>query len=507
MEELKTKSWRNQKLAWGIMAGAFFLMAVWPLWSAHFPPMQDYPRHLFQVQVLRDYNDSAFDYRQNFEIHLQPTYASFYLITVFLSRFFPIETAGKLSLSLYPVLIAVIVWRLGRRPGREVPPWGALLFFPLAFNQQYFLGTVNYCLALPILILALLDLEDLLGGTLGAWLIARHSLWQVALFITHPFAFDVYVSLAVVAAFMNRRRAREFIIKVMAVFGVATLLLVSSWIKSKATPSPELPAALRINWLSPRGMVEFFALMFTGMQDLDSADWVALVLWGGVFAVVLGAWITDWKKRGPLPLLYVIFLLSTILGFIILPFRIGTYTFINLRTAAIIYFLIALLVAQMRFRGWWRYSLVGFASLCMIHSVVKQARISAEINEIVPIISAIPSNACILPLVFDPGSPELDRHWFDIHLHEHSYYNILVGSGYNSYMFPAPVNPVHYRSGRERPAPGEYNANRFSWKKYSADYQYFLIRGMPNGLNEYMLNTCNKVCVSGEWTLFKRKPQ
>ena len=85
----------------------------------------------------------------------------------------------------------------------------------------------------------------------------------------------------------------------MAVFGVATLLLVSSWIKSKATPSPELPAALRINWLSPRGMVEFFALMFTGMQDLDSADWVALVLWGGVFAVVLGAWITDWKKRGP----------------------------------------------------------------------------------------------------------------------------------------------------------------------------------------------------------------
>ena len=104
-----------------------------------------------------------------------------------------------------------------------------------------------------------------------------------------------------------------------------------------------------------------------------------------------------------------IFLLSTILGFIILPFRIGTYTFINLRTAAIIYFLIALLVAQMRFRGWWRYSLVGFASLCMIHSVVKQARISAEINEIVPIVSAIPSNARILPLVFDPAP----RNWTD----------------------------------------------------------------------------------------------
>ena len=482
-------------------------MAVWPLWSARFPPMQDYPQHLFQAQVLRAYKDATFDYNQNFEVHLKPVYASFYLTTVFFSWLLPIEIAGKLSLTLYPILIAIIVVRLGRRLGREVAPWGALLFFPLAFNQQYFLGNVNYFLALPILILTLLDYEDFLDGTLGAWPIVRHFLWLAALFITHPFTLIVYVPMAVVAAFIARRRTTEFKIKALISLSLAILLLVASWIISNVTTSPEYPAAPGMTWLSLKNTVEFFALMFNGMQGLGHADYVALILWGSVIAVVLGALIANWRERSRLPLLYVVLLISTILGLIILPFRIGSYTYINLRISAIIYFLIALLAAQVRFRGWRLYSLIGLLSLLMLNSAVKQARISSEIKEIVPIVSRIPSNSRILPLVFDNDSPELDRAWFDIHLHDHNYYHILVGGGFNPYLPEAPLNPVHYRKGLERPAPGEYQPDRFFWTDEAADYQYFLIRGEPNWVDEYMSRTYTKACVSGGWTLFERKLQ
>jgi hypothetical protein len=468
--------------------------------------MQDYPQHLFQAQVLSAYNDPAFDYRQNFEIHLQPVYASFFLTTLFFSSFFPIEIAGKLSLSLYPILIAIIVVRLGHRLGHEATPWGALLFFPLAFNQQYFLGNVNYLLALPLLILILLDYEDFLGGTFGAWPMARHCLWQVALFITHPFIFNVYVSLAVVTAFIVRRRTAEFKVKVLASLSVAILLFVASWVISRVSPSSQFPAAPGIGWLVPTKTLEFFAMMFNGMQRLGTADCVALVSWGSVFIVVLGALSANWRERGNPPLLHLVFLVLTIYGFLILPFRIGAYTYINLRIAAIIYFLIALLLAQVvRFRGWWLYLFIGLLACCMAGSIVKQARISSEINEIVPVISAIPPNSRILPLVFDNDSPELDSFWFDIHLHDHDYYHVLVGGGFNPYLLRAPLHPLHYIRGQERPAPGEYQPDRFSWKDYSADYKYFLVRGTPEGVDKYLSETCNQVCVSGKWTLFERK--
>jgi hypothetical protein len=486
--------------------GVFVIMAVWPLWSARFPPMQDYPMHLLEAQVLSAYDDPAFDYKTNFAIHLQPVYSSFYLGAAFLAKLFQIETAGKIALSVYPLLIAVIVWRLGRRLGQDIPPWGAVLFFPLAFNQQYFLGNVNYLLALAILVLGLLDFEDLLGDASGVWPLVRQTLWQVALFVTHPFMLGVYVALAVIAAMMTLRATRGFRIRVFASIGLATLLFLASSVISRETPTPADPGASELAWLPIKTTAEFVALMFGGMQRPRNVDGLALLSWGAVFAVVCGALIVGGKARSRFPRLHVALLATAALGLFSLPFRIGTYSYVNLRTSVIVYFLAALLVAHVRFQGWWRYALVGLAGLCMVQSIVKQARISAEINDIAPIVSAIPPNSRILPLVFDSDSPELDRATFDIHLHDHNYYHLSVGGGYNPYLPQAPIHPVRYRNAQAHPAPDEYEPERFSWESYAADYQYFLIRGRREHQDEYMARGANKVRVSGAWTLYQRRP-
>ena len=471
--------------------------------------MQDYPQHLFQAQALRVHNDPAFDYNRYYEFRLRPVYATFFLTTLFFAKFAPIEIAGKLSLSLYPLLIAIVVLRLGRRLGRSFAPWGALLFFPLAFNQEYFLGTLNYILSLPILILALLDFEDLIEGDLRAWPVVRHSFWQVVLFITHPLSFLAYVTMAVVAAIVTQRRTNRFWSKLAAAMGIAVLLLVAGWIENKTIPSSEVSAP-GIIWVPLKLTTRFFALMFNGMQRWHGADSTAAILWGGTFAGILGALLFDWKERGisSLPTRNLIFLTMGIMGVLVLPFCIGSFTYLNMRISAIVYFLIALLVAHVRFRGWLAGCVAVLLGLCMIHSTAKQARLSAEVAEIVPVVYKIPPNSRILPLVFDRGSPELDRFSFDLHLHDHNYYHILVGGGFNPYLFISPLQPVHYKHGAEPPpAPAEYRPEEFTWSIHSADYQYFLARGAPASFAEYMAPTCDKLFVSGKWTLFARKAE
>ena len=496
---------KRRDSAWLVALELFLCLTLWPIWSERFPPMQDYPQHLLQAQMLRVHDRPAFDYNRNFEFHLRPYYAAFTLATLLFSTLAPIEVAGKLALSLYPVLIAVVVFRLGRRSGERGAPWGALLFFPLAFNQPYFLGNTNYLLSLPLLVLALMDFEDLLAGPLRAWPALRHFLWQVALFIAHPFSFLAYVCLALVAAFAARDKKEGWTGKLLLMAAGAFLLFAAAWIDSVVAAIPKSPTGGEVQWLPLKVTFTFFALMFNGMQWSRGAQPVPLVLWGGAFAIVLGAMIARWKERGAFIRRRAILLVPVIIALCVLPFRIGTFTFINMRVAAIVYFLLALMAADVEIRGRWRHALVALLVLTMADSIVRQARISAEVAEIAPIIARIPPNSRILPLVFEPGSAELEPGFFDAHLHDHDYYHILVGGGFNPYFFQAPVLPAHYRKGAERPAPGEYAPGDFSWAEHSSDYRYFLARGAPESFKSYIARRCDEVAVSGKWTLYERR--
>jgi hypothetical protein len=496
---------KSRNFAWLIALEAFLCLALWPLWSERFPPMQDYPQHLLQAQMLRVHDQPAFDYNQNFVFHLRPTYAAFTLATLLFSTVAPIEVAGKLALSLYPVLIALVVFRLGRRFGERRAPWGALLFFPMAFNQQYFLGNTNYLLSLPLLILALMDFENLLAGPLRAWPALRHFLWQAVLFIAHPFSFLAYVCLALLAAFAARDKKEGLRGKLLLMMAGALLLFAAAWIDSAMASVPKAASGAEMQWSPLKLTLTFFALMFNGMQWSRGAQPVPLVLWAGVFAIVLGAVIACRKERGAFLRRRAILLVAVIMAMCVLPSCVGTFTFINLRVAAIVYFLLALTAAEVEFRGPWRYALAALLALTMADSIVRQARISAEVGEIAPIVQRIPANSRILPLVFDASSAELEPGFFDAHLHDHDYYHILVGGGFNPYFFEAPVLPAHYRKGAERPAPGEYNPGGFSWEKHSADYQYFLARGAPESFRAYIVSRCNQVYASGPWMLYERR--
>jgi len=106
-------------------------------------------------------------------------------------------------------------------------------------------------------------------------------------------------------------------------------------------------------------------------------------------------------------------------------------------------------------------------------------------------------------LVFDNNTPELENS-FDMHLHDHDYYHVLVGGGLSPYIIKNPLFPVHYKTGIDLPAPGEYSPHLFAWDLHADQYEYFLIRSGADANIFYWPDKIALIGSSGKWLLFRR---
>ena len=486
----------------------FLALALWPLWSARFPPMQDYPAHLAYVQALREHGRPGSDFDRYFEFRFHPVYATFYVVTIALAEIVPIEIAGKLALSLDPLLVALVVARLGRRAGGGTMPWGALLFFPLAFNPAYFFGNVAFLFSLPMLVLALLDLDEYLAADLDARTLLAQLLWQVALVITHPMTFLAYLALAIAGAIARWKETPFAPRKLGILLAIGLALLGAAALAERGTQLADAASFTGISWASPALTLTFFAYMFDGMQAPDSAELATVAAWTGVLAVLVASCVVAWRERAfaGRQRVLALYVGLALLAMFALPFQFGAYAFLNVRIACIVYFLLALGAARLPVRAPLAACLTGLAAVCMIASIAKQARLSAETREIVPVIGAIPPHARVLPLTFDSGSPELDRSWFTPHKHECGYYHAWTGGGFDPYLIGSPVDPMRPRPGEWRPAPPIFRPDAFRWELHGADYEYVLTRGTAPGAREYLRLHADEIAAHGAWTLYKRRP-
>jgi hypothetical protein len=499
---------RKASALWWVAVVTFTLIGLWPIWSTRFPPMQDYPQHLLQAKLLASAWGAPSEYIRNFEIRLHPTYATFYVVTALLSKLAPIQTAGKLAISLYVALVAFLVLKLRSRAIRDVPAWGALLLFPFMFNQQYFLGNMNYCYALPLVVLALLDCEELATRPLTPWRCARQALWQLALFVTHVFAFLSFFVLAVVMSISYQRDAVRIPRTAVAVAVGIVFLCIGivtigpTTIVPPVTDNP-LPAW---NWKPVTESLGFCLYMFTGMRWHDGVDAGAVLSWILLAACVGTAafGMRGDNAPGQRTRRYLVLFCVTAAAVLVLPFSASEYTFINFRMASLAYFLLAVVVAGVRLQGGQVAMFVGLIAVVLAQSVTKQIRISREIGEIAPIIEKMPPNATILPLVFERTSPELDPVYFDPHLKAHNYYHVLVGGGLSPYFWSPPM-PMRLKDNVRPPAPNEYVPYLFNWDKHGMAYEYFLARGMPADFAVYLTERAELRAESGQWQLYARK--
>ena len=425
-----------------------------------------------------------------------------------LHKLLPIEVAGKLALSLYIALVAALVTKLSRHKDQEEPPWGLLSLFPFAFNQQYFLGIINFCYSLPLLVFALLDQEQLIGETSRGRLrsIGLLLFWQIALLISHLLTFLMYIGFASLRA-ARAWRTREPLLRAASAPVVGTALFLGCIILEKMTnPTSDLVNVCTALVWKPLGETpSYYCFMFTGMRWRNGVDAGTVVAWLVILVVVVASRLTSGKPRPSFLRILPVYCLTPVVAMLLLPFEMNAHYFVNLRLPSISYFFLALLIGRIRFRGpMATWMVVGVAAL-VLQSVVKQERISRQLEEILPIIQRIPPNSRIMPLVFDPLSPELEPVWFKPHLHLHHYYQLLRG-GISPYFWSALMPPVHLKPDPDLPGPGDHNPDGFNWDRHSDHYQYFLVRGAPFLFLIYMRDWTEPVAQSGEWLLLQRKP-
>ena len=251
--------------------------------------MQDYPQHLVQAHMLYSHNDSGYDFSENFTFNMRGPYITFFVLTDLFSIFLPVETAGKVTLSLYILLISLLIMKISERISAVSAPWGLFFFFPFAFNQQYFLGGVNYLFSIPILIFALIDHEDLTTGSFSNAQILRHFLWQAALFFTHPFTFLIYIALSAAGSVFSYHKGAG--LKQAICPTLAALLILFAWFIAQNlqfnTGGMGEFSVQGFKWSPLRMSAIYYGLMFTGMRWFDGADKPAVVIWISLLIILI----------------------------------------------------------------------------------------------------------------------------------------------------------------------------------------------------------------------------
>jgi hypothetical protein len=464
--------------------------------------MQDYPQHLFLSYVLHTYDDPALDWSSyRAALRLTP-YSLEYWLTHAFAQFVSIETAGKLLVSLYVLLMGAVVVRAARRLPHAHTPWALLMFFPLIFNQTYFLGFVNFLLSVPLLFLALLDLEDFTAQPIRTLSALRHAAYLTGLFLCHPFSALLYLAFAsayAVSLWKDRASLRRILWPI-----VLFTLIVATWAFTQhVAPSSENHRAWAVIWWPFEALWKFYAIQFTGMRINNGVDALSIALWSGLMLALCTSALrapSGVTLRHPYPAWFAL----ALAGYCMLPFWFGYYAYFNLRLAPVSLLVLVMWCAPLRVPRAVGFAIAALSAGLVVISAQIQARVSEETAQIVPIIAQMERNARVLPIYADASTQVLDSWIFlNLHAHDHNYYHIIAGGGANPNLFPNPMLPVQLRPDALLPAVEDSAKESFAWKNFQPYYRYVLVRGAYPLLDEYLSSYVIARARSGGWTLYE----
>jgi len=195
------------RLAGGVICAGLLLA---PIWIVAFPPLLDYPNHLARAFVLAHLNDSNFSF-QNFyrsDWGAYP-YLGMDASLAVLVRIFPIETAGRVFLSLCALALPAAAWFFLRQaqPDAEASWLWSLL---IAYNVFFLEGFLNFDLSLAVGFLALgLWLRWFARPGTARWIAALVCF--TALYFTHLLGFGIAGLIVAAYLTLSRRPVRDWL--------------------------------------------------------------------------------------------------------------------------------------------------------------------------------------------------------------------------------------------------------------------------------------------------------
>jgi hypothetical protein len=196
----------------GALAGGVILagMLLAPIWIVEFPPLLDYPNHLARSFVLAHLNDPAFTFREFYRSDwgLYP-YLGMDAVLAILGQFLPIETAGRVYLSLCALALPAAAWFFLRQTEQE-GNWKALWGLLIAYNVFFLEGFLNFDLSIAVGFLALgLWLRWLNRPSISRWSGALVAF--AALYFAHLLGFGIAGLILAAYLSVSRRPLRDWL--------------------------------------------------------------------------------------------------------------------------------------------------------------------------------------------------------------------------------------------------------------------------------------------------------
>lgn len=307
--------WSWLKRAWG--GGAPAETALWlgltaaylvPIWAFAYVPSEDGPSHLANAAIISRYYDPAASTIRAFYLLKTtpvPNVLYHYLVAALMWPLPPLA-AEKVALSLYVVLFAVALRRLGAAADGRAGP-ATLLALPLAYSFTFHMGFFGWQLALA-------------GGTLGAAVFWRSSrgglaaalLWNavaVALYFCHLLGFGLFLAAVTLMSWGRGAAAWRRARRAGAVGAPERRRLVAAlcWPLSLA-PAAALGVWYYLRWPGTIPTTRApFGELFLRLARMDIlysifpwqrwlAAGVAAALWG-IAAVLVAARLVSWLRR------------------------------------------------------------------------------------------------------------------------------------------------------------------------------------------------------------------
>lgn len=434
-------------------------MLLTPIWSVVFPPLLDYPNHLARSFVLSHLNDPAFTFTRFFRADWGAyPYLGMDALLAVLGRVFPMETAGRVFLSLCAIWLPAAAWFFLRQvnPGEDATAAWTLL---MAFNVFFLEGFLNFDLSVAVGFLAL-----------GFWLrwLAKPGIfrWAVALvgftllYFTHLLGFGI--AGLVVAAYLafSRRPVRE-------------------WIWSGALALPGLAFYLH----SSRVGLSVNKIVFHGLDDkLDSLgmilhgyspvlDWVSLAALGAWF---LAAWWRNPEFRWNGRWLAVSALLFAL--FWAIPWMWGEGSDLDIRVLPML-FVVILATARVGRRAGWLVVIPLLLFAARTVSITRHfVNAQRDLAGLARSFEVIPRGALVLPIVEgdqDPIERPFTHFWA---------YGVIRKGWFSPYLMDAPgetpMRIIHDSYTPDGFWDHVYDAPP-DWEQVRSDYDYVWAYDVP----------------------------
>ena len=409
-----------------VCAAALLALCIVPVWWAPAVPMQDYPQHLFVTAVLREEHPEWAQYYAR-QLTLTP-YTGFYWVACALSPVFGLDGAGRVFVTAYWLLIGL--WVLRMTDGARTPPWAALAAFPLAVSQVYFHGFLNYLFALPLVMLALQELRLSATQHFGWARLVLHAALLLCVVWFHPLCLYVYALLAGVELAFTRDSVTPWSQRVLP--ALVVLAGLALW-----QVQAYRDVQKQVWWAPIDDSLRYLSLLLTGMRA--QPPWAAVH--GLCFLVLVGALLTGgaWRALDRRDLLQA---LALALAYLIVAFRIGSYTYVSWRLAPLLGLMLAAVFARAALSRRASLVVVTACALLTLDAALLQLQVGAESAEIRALVSKVKPRSRVTAINFAADSRYLHPQYFNL-MHEHDifYYSLQAG-GVSPFLWSDPLIPV-----------------------------------------------------------------